>query len=106
MITRQYFDEPGNVKYHQIILPQRLLQELLLSLHGTAHRYHGSSEMLQEIRQKYYYTSIAKLACQKWVEAVNNPQMTRECLLLRLPLNYLICRNATSDPKTVFRSIA
>ena len=37
ILTWQYFDETGNVKYHQILLPQHLLQELLQSLHGTAH---------------------------------------------------------------------
>ena len=26
ILTRQYFDEIGNVKYHQILLPQHLLQ--------------------------------------------------------------------------------
>ena len=52
ILTRQYFDETGNVKYHQIILPQHLLQELLQSLHGTAHKHPGISKMLQEIRQR------------------------------------------------------
>ena len=49
ILTRQYFDETGNVKYHQILLPQHLLQELLQSLHGTAHKHPGISKMLQEI---------------------------------------------------------
>ena len=35
ILTRQYFDETGNVKYHQILLPQHLLQEVLQSLHGA-----------------------------------------------------------------------
>ena len=34
ILARQYFDETGNVKYHQNLLPQHLLQELLQSLHG------------------------------------------------------------------------
>ena len=29
ILTRQYFDETGNVKYHQILLPRHLLRELL-----------------------------------------------------------------------------
>ena len=49
ILTRQYFDETGNGKYHQILLPQHLLQELLQSLHGTAHKHPGISKMLQEI---------------------------------------------------------
>ena len=60
ILTRQYFDETGNVKYHQFLLPQHLLRELLQSLHGTAHKHPGISKMLQEIRQRYYYPSMAK----------------------------------------------
>ena len=67
ILTRQYFDETGNVKYHQILLPQHLLQELLQSLHGTAHKHPGISKMLHEIRQRYYYPSMAKYV-KKWVE--------------------------------------
>ena len=60
ILTRQYFDEKGNVKYHQILLLQHLLQELLQSLHGTAHEHPGISKILPEIRQRYYYPSMAK----------------------------------------------
>ena len=66
ILPRQYFDETGNVKYHQILLPQHLLRDLLQSLHGTAHKHPGISKMLQEIQQRYYYPSMAKL--KKWVE--------------------------------------
>ena len=52
ILTRQYSDEIGNVKYHQILLPQHLLLELLQTLHGTAHKHPGISKMLQEIRQR------------------------------------------------------
>ena len=67
ILTRQYFDETGNVKYHQILLPQHLLQELLQSLHGTAHKQPGISKMLQKSRQRYYYPSMTKYN-KKWVE--------------------------------------
>ena len=67
ILTRQYFDETGNVKYHHILLPQHPLQELLQSLHGTAHIHPGISKMLQEIRQRYYYPNMAKHV-KKWVE--------------------------------------
>ena len=60
ILTRQYFDETRNVKYHRFLLPQHLLQELPQSLHGTAHKHPGISKMLQEIRQRYYYHSMAK----------------------------------------------
>ena len=33
IITRQYFDEKGSVKYNQVLLPKYLVQELLESLH-------------------------------------------------------------------------
>ena len=91
ILTRQYFDETGNVKYHQILLPQHLLQELLQSLHGTAHKHPGISKMLQELRQRYYYLSMAKHV-KKWVEGceqcardkrVPNATITPE--LLNLP---------------------
>ena len=91
ILTRQYFDETGNVKYHQILLPQHLLQEMLRSLHGTAHKHPGISKMLQEIRQRYYYPSMAKHV-KNWVEGceqcardkrVPNATITPE--LLNLP---------------------
>ena len=92
ILTRQYFDETGIVKYHQILLPQHLLQELLQTLHGTAHKHPGISKMLQEIRQRYYYPSMAKYV-KKWVERceqcardkrVPNATITPE-ILLNLP---------------------
>ena len=91
ILTRQYFDETGNIKYHQILLPQHLLPELLQSLHGTAHKHPGISKMLQEIRQRYYYPNMAKHV-KKWVQGceqcakdkrVPNATITPE--LLNLP---------------------
>ena len=67
IITRQYYDGTGQVKYHQTLLPKHLLKELLQAIHGTAHRHPGISKMLQEIRQKYYYPGIAKHV-KKWAE--------------------------------------
>ena len=67
IVTRQYYDEIGQIKYHQILLPKHLVQELLQAIHGTAHRHPGISKMLQEICQKYYYPGIAKHV-KKWVE--------------------------------------
>ena len=58
--TRQDFDETGNVKYNQILLPQHLLRELLQSLHGTIHKHPRISKMLQEIRLRYYYPNMTK----------------------------------------------
>ena len=67
IVTRKYYDQTGQIKYHQILLPKHLLKELLQAIHGTAHRHPGISKMLQEIRQKYYYPGIAKHV-KKWVE--------------------------------------
>ena len=67
IVTRQYYDETGQVKNHQILLPKQLLKELLQAINDTAHRHPGISKMLQEIRQKYYYPGIAKHV-KKWVE--------------------------------------
>ena len=48
--------------------PATLTTELFQSLHGTAHKQPGISKMLQEIRQRYYYPSMAKYV-KKWEEA-------------------------------------
>ena len=50
--TRQYKDETGQIKYHQILLPKHLLRELLQAVPGTAHKHPGISKMLLEIRQR------------------------------------------------------
>ena len=67
-MTRKYYDETGQVKYHHILLPKHLLKELLQAIPGTAHRHPGISKMLQKIRQKYYYPGMAKHV-KKWVES-------------------------------------
>ena len=91
IITRQYFDETGSVKYNQVLLPKHLLAELLDSLHGKATKHPGISKMLIEIRQKYYYPEIAKIV-KKWVQGceicikdkrIPNSSITPE--LLNLP---------------------
>ena len=60
IVTRKYYVETGQIKYHQVLLPKHLLKELLRAKHGTAHRHPGISKMLQELRQKYYYPGMAK----------------------------------------------
>ena len=91
IITRQYFDETGAVKYIQVLLPKHLVQDLLESLHGKANKHPGISKMLIEIRQKYYYPGIAKIV-KKWVQGcetcikdkrIPNSSITPE--LLNLP---------------------
>ena len=65
IVTRKYYDETGQIKYHQILLLKHLLKELLI--HGTAHQHPGISKMLREIRQKNYHPGVAKHVKQ-WVE--------------------------------------
>ena len=91
IITRQYYDETGNIKYNQILLPKHLVNELLESLHGKANRHPGIAKMLQEIRCKYYYPGIAKLVrkrvngCETCIKdkRISNELITPE--LLNLP---------------------
>ena len=91
ILTKQYFDETGNVEYHQILLPQHLLQELLQFLHGTAHKHPGISKMLQEIQQRYYYPSMAKYVktlvegCEECARDKRVPNATFTPELLNLP---------------------
>ena len=104
IVTRQYTDETGQIKYHQILLPKHLLKELLLAIHGTAHRHPGISKMLQEIRQKYCYPGIAKHVkngCETCArdKRVPNNTITPELLILpewtlvqRTPRKSTYCR--------------
>ena len=46
IITRQYYDETGNAKYNQVLLPKHLVTELLELLHGKANRHPGIAKLL------------------------------------------------------------
>ena len=59
ILYRQYYNDIGEVSHLQVLLPGQLLKVLLQSLHGTAGKHPGFSKMMQEIRQKYYFPSIA-----------------------------------------------
>ena len=59
ILCRQYYNDIGEVSHLQVLLPGQLLKVLLQSLHGTAGKQPGFSKMMQEIRQKYYFPSIA-----------------------------------------------
>ena len=92
IVTRQYFDETGNVKYNQKLLPKHLLQELLVSLHGTADQLPGIAKSFQEIRCKHYYPGIAKIVRNgfKYTTLVSE---TNELVIHLLLLNYSTYRN-------------
>ena len=72
-------------------MPGQLLKVLLQSLHGTAGKHQGISKMMQEIRQKYYFPSIAT-SVRNWVrdceiciqyKRINKARMTPE--LIHIP---------------------
>ena len=61
IVTRQYYDETGKVKYHQILLPKHLLKELLQAKHGTAHRHPGIQAFLKCYRKFAKNTTTPEL---------------------------------------------
>ena len=66
VLTRKNYTDTGTTSNSQITLPTQLLEELLQALHGHNSNHAGITEMIQEIRQKYYYPCIAKYI-NKWV---------------------------------------
>ena len=91
ILYRQYYNDIGEVSHLQVLLPGQLLKVLLQSLHGTAGKHPGISKMMQEIRQKYYFPSIATYV-RNWVrdceicihdKRINNTRITPE--LIHIP---------------------
>ena len=91
ILYRQYYNDIGQVSHLQVLLPGQLLKVLLQSLHGTAGKHPGISKMMQEIRQKYYFPSIATYV-RNWVrdceiciqdKRINNTRITPE--LIHIP---------------------
>ena len=66
ILYRQYYYDLGEVSHFQVLLPGQLLKRLLQSLHGTANKHPGISKMMHEIRQNYYFPSIATYV-RNWV---------------------------------------
>ena len=88
---RQYYNDLGEVSHIQVLLPGQLLKVLLQSLHGTAGKHPGISKLMQEIRQKYYFPSIATYV-RNWIrncgiciqdKRINNTRITPE--LIHIP---------------------
>ena len=88
ILCRQYYNDSGEVSHLQVLLPGQLLKVLLQSLHGTASKHPGLSEMMQEICQKYYFPSIATYVrnwvrdCEMCIQAkrINNIRITPEII--------------------------
>ena len=88
ILYRQYYNDTGEVSHLQVLLPGQLLKVLLQSLHGTAGKHPGISKMMQEIRHKYYFPSIATYV-RNWVrdceiciqdKRINNTRITPELI--------------------------
>ena len=88
ILYRQYYNDIGEVSHLQVLLPGQLLKVLLQSLHGTAGKHPGISKMMQEIRQKYYFPSIATYVrncvrdCKICIQdkRIDNTQITPEII--------------------------
>ena len=66
LLYRKYFGETGSVKYHQILIPKQLVNEVLRNLHGEFGRHPGISKTIIACRGKYYFPKMAQLI-REWV---------------------------------------
>ena len=91
ILYRQYYNDTGQVSHLQVLLPGQLLKVLLQTLHGTAGKHPGVAKRMHEIRQKYYFPSIATYV-RNWVrdceiciqdKRINNTRITPE--LIHIP---------------------
>ena len=91
ILYRQYYNDIGEVSHLEVLLHGQLLKVFLQSLHGTAGKHPGISKMMQEIRQKYYFPSIATYVrncvrdCEICIQDkhINNTRITPE--LIHIP---------------------
>ena len=60
ILNRQYNNEVGDSSYLKLKLIVQTLATLLKPLHGGGSKRHGIDQMMQEIRRRYYFPSIAK----------------------------------------------
>ena len=84
LLFRKYYEETGSVKYHLILIPKRLVNEVLRNLHGDFGKHPGITKTITAYREKYYYPNMAQLI-REWVlsceqclrESRINPRLTR-----------------------------
>ena len=88
----------GNVKYHRILLPPHLLQELRQSLHRTAHKHPGISKCYRRSGRCITTLTWQSMLKSGW-KGANNARVTSASPMQRSRPNYFICRKGTSDPK-------
>ena len=58
LLFRKYFGETGSVKYYQILIPEQLVKEVLLSLHGEFGKHPGIYKTIIVYRE-YYFPKMA-----------------------------------------------
>ena len=84
---RKFYGETGSVKHYQILIPKKLVNEVLRNLHGEFGKHPGISKTIIAYGEKYYYPNMAQLI-REWV--LSCEQCLRESLinlrLNRLPL--------------------
>ena len=90
IITRQYFDETGSVKYNQVLLPKHLVTELLESLHGKANKHPGISKCLLKFEKNTIILELRKLSkrvqgCETCIKDKRIPNASVTPELLNLP---------------------
>ena len=90
IITRQYFDETGSVKYNQVLLPKHLVTELLESLHGKANKHPGISKCLLKFDKNTIILELRKLSkrvqgCETCIKDKRIPNASVTPELLNLP---------------------
>ena len=90
ILYRQYHKDIHEASHLQVLLPGHLLKVFLQSLDGTAGKHPSISKMMQEIRQKYSFPSIATYV-RNWVrdceiciqdKRINNTRITPELILI------------------------
>ena len=61
ILMRKYYRECGQVKHHQILIPEHLFTELLKAILGQMGKHPGIIKMIHECRSKYYNPRLAKI---------------------------------------------
>ena len=61
LLFRKYYGETGSVKYYRVLIPKKLVNEILRSFHGEIGKHPGITKTIIVFRGKYYYPNMAQL---------------------------------------------
>ena len=94
LLFRKDNRETGSVKYYQFLIPKRLVNEVLRSLHGEFGNHPGITKTLNAYREKNFYPNMLQLF-REWVMSCEQclresriiPQLT--CPPLQNPNDYI-----------------